>query len=145
MPECYIRGNTIKYLRVPDEVRVKYLNLSYYDVIQQFQIKTVFSRHAKFLTFFSCFVKSQLSSLKLISLPCVFQVIDKVQEETVKRSGNAKFQLANFLFYCLVDLHVSSSVSNYLMQSVEAPSEYLDVCVGSIVVIRTTNLYETDL
>lgn len=25
MPECYIRGNTIKYLRVPDEVNLKTL------------------------------------------------------------------------------------------------------------------------
>ena len=24
MPECYIRGNTIKYLRVPDEVCLKF-------------------------------------------------------------------------------------------------------------------------
>jgi hypothetical protein len=24
MPECYIRGNTIKYLRVPDEVPIMF-------------------------------------------------------------------------------------------------------------------------
>jgi small nuclear ribonucleoprotein (snRNP)-like protein len=46
MPECYIRGNTIKYLRVPDEV------------------------------------------------------IDKVQEETVKRSGKLTFMpLRTFSFF----------------------------------------------
>ena len=29
MPECYIRGNTIKYLRVPDEVFMKTVAFSY--------------------------------------------------------------------------------------------------------------------
>ena len=27
MPECYIRGNTIKYLRVPDEVFMQAVSL----------------------------------------------------------------------------------------------------------------------
>lgn len=27
MPECYVRGNTIKYLRVPDEVKTQSISI----------------------------------------------------------------------------------------------------------------------
>ncbi|KAM0016241.1 putative like-Sm (LSM) domain containing protein, LSm4/SmD1/SmD3 [Helianthus debilis subsp. tardiflorus] len=33
MPECYIRGNTIKYLRVPDEVFSTFVNDCHYQLI----------------------------------------------------------------------------------------------------------------
>ncbi|KAG6415308.1 hypothetical protein SASPL_122714 [Salvia splendens] len=66
MPECYVRGNTIKYLRVPDEF-LTFLN-SWLKLAFKFQLLLY------------------LVNASLSAGGYVLDVIDKVQEETKSRS-----------------------------------------------------------
>ncbi|KAJ1699633.1 hypothetical protein LUZ63_008145 [Rhynchospora breviuscula] len=82
MPECYIRGNTIKYLRVPDKLHIIFLPFLLLLIMilvcaYQFVYVQVRSNKKQNIVLHLCLV-------------CV-QVIDKVQEETSKnRAGGGR-------------------------------------------------------
>ncbi|KAL0928622.1 hypothetical protein M5K25_000528 [Dendrobium thyrsiflorum] len=88
MPECYIRGNTIKYLRVPDEDNPSLLLL--------FAASAISKEPLKFVVASTESVPQSLAFAELVpQSPASAEsappfVIDKVQEETNKSRSDRK-------------------------------------------------------
>lgn len=85
MPEAYIRGNTIKYIRVPEEVR---FTMTHRPRLfrQGLELWTLNRCTHAAAVMIACF-RWQSVSRPASGLHFLRQVIDKVQEENLRRDG----------------------------------------------------------